>query len=155
MSRRDRAGRRTISANEFFVAELTTALEDDEMLREIHLPKAEDGSRAAFAEIGSHFGGLAIIGVAAQVTGGAGRACSRVSLAATGAGDRPMRLPSAEAILIDEVLSGPTIEAAAEAAITDVDPFGDLHATAHWRRRAVVAMVARALGEIASRDGTR
>lgn len=148
-------GRRTLLADDFFVAELTTALDSDEMLRQIRVPKAPDGSHAAFAEIGSHFGGLAIIGVAAQVTEDAGGACGRVAMAATGAGDRPMRLPSAEAILNGEVLSPSVIEAAAEAATNDVDPFGDLHATAHWRCRAVVAMAAQALEQISSRDDRR
>jgi CO/xanthine dehydrogenase FAD-binding subunit len=148
-------GRRAVPAREFFLAELTTALEADEMLREIRLPKAGDGTRAAFAEIGSHFGGLAIVGVAAQVERDASGTCFKASLAATGAGERPLRLASAEAALAGEVLGPPVIAAAAEAAAADVDPFDDLHATAHWRRRAVIAMVARALGEIASTDDGR
>ena len=60
-------GRRTVPATEFFLAELTTALEPDEMLCEIRFPEAPAGSRAAFAEVGSHFGGLALVSVAAQV----------------------------------------------------------------------------------------
>ena len=142
-------GRRAVPATEFFLAELTTALEPDEMLREIRFPKAPSGSRAAFAEIGNHFGGLALVGVAVQVDLDSTGRCAAAALAATGAGERPARLPSAEAVLMDEVLEEQAIAEASEAAAGDVEPLADLHATAHWRRRAVVAMAARALREIA------
>jgi len=144
-------GQRSIAARDFFIAALATALEPDEMLREIRLPKAPAGAHAAFAEIGNHVGGLAIVGVAAQVEMDPAGACKTAVLAAIGAGDRPLRLSSAEAALASEVLTDASIEAAAEAATGDVDPFDDLHATAHWRRRAIVAMVAQALGEIAGK----
>ena len=142
-------GRRAVPATEFFLAELTTALEPDEVLREIRFPKAPSGSRAAFAEVGSHFGGLALVGVAARVDLDSAGRCAAVALAATGAGERPARLFSAETVLMGEVLGEQVIAEASEAAAIDVDPLADLHATAHWRRRAVVAMTARALREIA------
>ena len=142
-------GRRAVPATEFFLADLTTALEPDEVLREIRFPKAPSGSRAAFAEIGNHFGGLALVGVAARVDLDSAGRCAAVALAATGAGERPARLSSAETVLMGEVLGEQVIAEASEAAAIDVDPLADLHATAHWRRRAVVAMTARALREIA------
>ena len=148
-------GRRTVPATEFFLAELTTALEPDEILCEIRFPKASPGSRAAFAEVGSHFGGLAIVGVAAQVDLDSAGRCTQVALAATGAGERPTRLSSTEAALTGEILEEHSIAEAAEAVAGDVEPLEDLHATAHWRRRAAVAMVARALHEIADEAGTR
>lgn len=143
-------GRRSIPVAEFFFAELTTALEPDEILREIRIPKANASTVAAFAEVGSHFGGLAIVGVAAQVELDAEGRCTTVALAATGAGERPTRLTSAEAMLFGEVLEERTIMEAAEAAAGDVDPLEDLHASAHWRRRAGVAMAAQALRQIAA-----
>ena len=143
-------GRRTILATEFFIAELTTALEPEEILCEIRFPKASDDARAAFAEVGSHFGGLAIVGVAGQMDISASGHCNKVALAATGAGERPMRLVSAEALLAGEILDERIIPDAAEAAAADVEPMEDLHASAHWRRRAVVAMTAQALREIAA-----
>ena len=148
-------GRRTVPATEFFFAELTTALEPDEMLCEIRFPEAPAGSRAAFAEVGSHFGGLALVGVAAQIDLDSAGRCTKAALAATGAGERPTRLSSTEAVLTGEVLEKQSIAEAAEAAAGDVEPLEDLHATAHWRRRAAVAMAARALHEIADEAGTR
>ena len=142
-------GRRAVPAAEFFLAGLTTALEPDEMLREIRFPKAPPGSRAAFAEVGNHFGGLALVGVAARVDLDSAGRCAAAALAATGAGERPARLSSAEAVLTGGFLEGRAIAEASEAAANDVEPLADLHATAHWRRRAVVAMAARALREIA------
>ena len=65
-------------------------------------------------------------------------------------GERPTRLTSAEAMLSGEVLEERTIIEAAEAATADVDPLEDLHASAHWRRRAAVAMAAQALRQIAA-----
>ena len=146
-------GRRTVPATEFFFAELTTALEPDEMLCEIRFPEAPAGSRAAFAEVGSHFGGLALVGVAAQIDLDSAGRCTKAALAATGAGERPTRLSSTEAVLTGEVLEKQSIAEAAEAAAGDVEPLEDLHATAHWRRRAAVAMAARVLHEIADEAG--
>lgn len=142
-------GCRTVSAANFFLGELTTTLEPDEILREIRFPKVGRNTTATFAEIGSHFGGLAIVSVACQIRRDTAGRCQKVRLTATGVGDRPTRLFSAESILIGEVLNDCAVVAASEASTKDVDPSSDLHASAHWRRRAVVAMLRQVLNEAA------
>jgi carbon-monoxide dehydrogenase medium subunit len=145
-------GRRSIAADDFFLAELSTALAPDEMLAEIRFPAAPPGSRAAFAEVGNHLGGLALVGVAGQATlDGDGRIAT-VVLAATGAGERPIRLRGAEATLVGEIPAA-AAAAAADAAAGEIAPYDDVHASAHWRRRAVAAMVNAVLEDIAGRVG--
>lgn len=138
-------GERRIAAAEFFDGPLSTVMEADELLTEIVVPKAPDGSGSAFVEIARRHGDFALAGVAAQVTPGGGPG---VRLAACGAGPGPMRLRKAEAALRD----GCGAEDAARAAAAEVDPDDDLHASASYRRRLVGVMTKRAVATAMKRS---
>lgn len=138
-------GERRIAAAEFFDGPLSTVMEADELLTEIVVPKAPDGSGSAFVEIARRHGDFALAGVAAQVTPGGG---ASVRLAACGAGPRPLRLARAEAALRD----GCSAEDAARAAAAEVDPGDDLHASAAYRRRLVGVMTKRAVATAMKRS---
>jgi aerobic carbon-monoxide dehydrogenase medium subunit len=63
-----------------------------------------------------------------------------------GVGDRPMRLPSVEAVLNGARVDGDVIARAAAATSAAVEPQDDIHASAAYRRSLVGTMVERALG---------
>ena len=65
----------------------------------------------------------------------------------------PVRLGGAEATLVGETPGAELHAAAAEAAAREVDPVGDLHGSAPYRRDLVRAMVARALAQGAGAPG--
>lgn len=138
-------GTRRIAAAEFFDGPLSTVMEADELLTEIVVPKAPDGSGSAFVEIARRHGDFALAGVAAQTTPGAG---SSVRLAACGAGPGPLRLTKTEAALRD----GCSAEDAARVAAAEVDPDDDLHASAAYRRRLVGVMTKRAVATAMKRS---
>ena len=140
-------GRRTVTPQDFYIAELTTAIEAGDMLREIRIPKLASDTKTAFVESGNRQEGLAIAGVACTLRLNGGAAYESISLAAIGVGSGPVKLVSAEQLLIGQQVSEGLIEEAAEAAINDIDPRDDIHASSHYRTRLTVALVKRALDQ--------
>ncbi|MEE8334246.1 MAG: xanthine dehydrogenase family protein subunit M [Alphaproteobacteria bacterium] len=145
-------GQRRVAAGDFFQGALTTAIEPDELLAEIVVPKAPAGSGSAFVEIARRRGDFALAGVAAQVTLSGGDVTG-VRLAACGVGDGPVRLVDAERIILRDGLGEKAVKAAGRAAADEVDPTGDLHASADYRCRLAGIMVMRALTTASMRAG--
>ena len=141
-------GERRIPAAGFFDGVMTTTLAPDEILTAIAVPKAPPGSGWAFVELSRRHGDFALAGVAAQIAC-AGDALTDIRLAACGAGPGPVRLKDAEAAVRagfrNGGLSGDALDAAARAAAAEVDPDGDAHATAAYRRKLAGVMTRRAL----------
>jgi len=144
-------GRRSIPAGAFFLGDLTTALEPDEMLREIRFPVAPAGVRTAFVEASNRHHDLALVGIAAQLELDAGGACRSARLAAVGIGPAPVRLRQSEARLIADPLTDAAIAETARLALDGVEPEGDMYATAAYRRRVMVGLVERAVREALGR----
>ncbi|NKB19945.1 MAG: xanthine dehydrogenase family protein subunit M [Alphaproteobacteria bacterium] len=143
-------GERRIKAAAFFEDVLTTALEPDELLTEIIVPKAPPGSSSAFVEIARRHGDFALAGVAAQITF-ANNAPADVCLAVCGAGSTASRLTTAEEIILQDGVGVEAVKAASAAAAASVDPMSDLHASADYRRRLVGVMTTRALEKVVQR----
>ncbi len=80
----------------------------------------------------------------------AGR-CTDARLALIGAGPTPVRVRQAEAVLNGELAQEELFEAAAHEAGTEVEPEGDIHASAAYRRHLVTVLVSRALAQAAAR----
>ena len=66
-------------------------------------------------------------------------------IGAAGVGTIPVRLPHAEAAIIGGSLDPAEVEMAAEVARAEVDPSGDIHGSADYRRDLVRALIRRAL----------
>jgi CO/xanthine dehydrogenase FAD-binding subunit len=118
-------GDRTLGADEFFVATLTSAAEPDELLVEIEVPPMAEGARSAFVEYAPTHGDFAVAGAAVV------RAPGACAIALLGAGPKPMRARAAEAALNDG-----SPEAAALAAEGIGDP---------WKRALTEALVREAI----------
>lgn len=143
-------GERHIPASDFFDGVLSTALEPDEILTEIRVSKPPPGSGAAFVEIARRHGDFALAGVSAQVTLD-GETVTDVRLAACGVGPAPIRLSKAEAAIRQDGLTDAALAAADRAAAGEVDPDGDVHATAAYRRKLAGVMTRRALTQAVNR----
>jgi CO/xanthine dehydrogenase FAD-binding subunit len=138
------AGDRTIAAADFFFTQLTTALAPTELLTEVWFPASPPGSGSAWIELARRHGDYALVGVAAVVTL-AGDRIEAARLALTGVGDRPARARDAEARLAGESLTPGVLADAVEAVRRAIDPGGDIHATAAYRRHVSGVLVARAV----------
>ena len=139
------SGERTIGANEFFRGVFTTALRPDEVLMEVLVPLAPEGSGAAYVKFPHPASGYAVAGVAAYLAPDGAR------VGITGISAIPYRASAVEQALAEDP-NLDDIAAAAALAADDVDVTGDLFASSGYRaqlarvctRRAVEMAAARA-----------
>ncbi len=131
---------RRMPASAFFVTAMATALQPGELLVAVHLPRPPRGSGSGFAEFSRRHGDFALAAAAVIVS----EAAAHARVVVTGTGSGPVRVAAAEQVLLAADFS-PTAAAAVSGAVsTAVDPSGDLHAPAWYRRRVLGVMAARA-----------
>ncbi|HTD76990.1 MAG TPA: xanthine dehydrogenase family protein subunit M [Chloroflexota bacterium] len=146
-------GERSVPAEEFFSGYLTTTLEPDELLTEIHVPGVPPRTGNAFVEVARRSGDFAICGAAALVTlNGSGR-CDRVRIALCGVGTGPVRARRVEEALVGEVPGGSGLVDAAQRVVDEIDPPSDIHGSAAYRRKLAAVVVRRAVELAAQRAG--
>jgi CO/xanthine dehydrogenase FAD-binding subunit len=142
---RGRSGERLIAAADFFKGLLETAIEPDELLTEIRLPRWPDGAGWGFVEFSRRHGDFAICGIACVVALAPDGSTTQAWLTAFGVEPCPKRLAQAEAALRDERPKEAHIVQVAKLAATEVDPMGDRQASPDYRRHLVEVLVERAL----------
>jgi aerobic carbon-monoxide dehydrogenase medium subunit len=138
------SGTRVIPARTFFEGIMTTALHEDELLREVRLPILPKGTFVGFAEYSRRAGDYAIAMAVASYRLKNG-IMSDMHIAVGGAEAMPRRIPEAERTLIGRAPNLGTFQAAAHEARKAVDPLDDPSVPADYRRGVVRAMVTRAL----------
>lgn len=145
---RNQKGERWIPAGEFFIGSFTPALEADELLVEINLPRLPERSGWSLMEVARRHNDFALVGVAAVVTLDKKGNCESARMAFLSAGDRPMEAHRAAELLKGQKPTAEVIRAAAEkASSADIEPGGDIHATAEFRRHLANVLTRRALDE--------
>ncbi len=143
---RSQKGERWVPAGEFFVGSFTSALEPEELLVEINLPHLTERSGWSLMEVARRHNDFALVGVAAVVTLDENGNCETARMAFLSAGDRPMEAHQAAELLQGQAPTAEVILAAAEkASSADIDPGGDIHATAEFRRHLANVLTRRAL----------
>jgi len=145
------SGRRTVQSDDFFVTYLTTTAAPDELLTEVWLPRLPPRTGHAWLELAQRHGDYALVGVGASVTLAADGTIADARLALTGVGPVPVRARAAEARLRGERPSPGLLAEAARLVADGVEPEGDIHATAEYRRHIAGILSGRAL-ERAIRD---
>ena len=148
---RSRTATRAIPAATFYTGLFSTALGSGELLVEVAIPPGPPGSGTAFVEVARRHGDFALVGVAAQITLDQKGQCAQARIALLSVGDGPVLAANAAAVLKGRTVDAPAIEEAARAAETDVDPPGDIHASAAYRRHLARVLVGRALQKAAQR----
>lgn len=114
-------GERVISALEFFTGFFSTALEEGEIVTEIHLPKPSAGTATAYRKFMQPASRFAIVGCAASVQVEKG-VISAANLAFTGVSDAAFLDEGVSSALIGKPATLETIEVAANVAAE-----GDMH----------------------------
>lgn len=142
-------GERQIPAAAFFETVMTTALADDELLREVRLPLLPNDTKFGFQEFNRRAGdfGIAMVLVTYRLEGGV---IVDPHIGVGGAEDRPRRVAAAEAILTGKAPDDMTFREAADAAAAEMDAMEDNNTSAAYRRDLVATLTRRAL-EQASR----
>jgi len=127
--------RRRVAADDFFVGTWTTAAEPDELVVGAHFPVWPSGSGFAVEEVARRHGDFALAGVACAVAAG------RAGIALFGVGSTPVHARAAE----EALLAGAPPADVAEAAVRDLDPPSDVHASGTTRARIARHLVERAV----------
>jgi aerobic carbon-monoxide dehydrogenase medium subunit len=138
-------GERQIGAADFFTGFFETALNPDEVLTEIRVPKS-NGAGWSYQKFHRRAQDWAIVGVAAVLSKSNG-GYSNAAIGLTNMSDRPMRASETERLLVE---SG-DVEAASGAADSGTSPPSDTFASAEYRQHLVKVLVRRAVEEAASR----
>jgi carbon-monoxide dehydrogenase medium subunit len=140
-------GARSVAAGDFFAGPHATAVAADELLVEVRFPTDPSGSRCAFVEFGRRPGDVAIVGVAVMIVANADGAITEARIAISSVAPTPIRVGTAEHLLVGHVISPALFEASAELAARDLDPPTDLNGSAPYRRHLTRVLVRRALIE--------
>jgi CO/xanthine dehydrogenase FAD-binding subunit len=141
-----RTGSRSIAADDFFVGLFATALEPVELLTAVEIPNAAARTGYGFQEVSRRHGDFALVGVAATVTLDTNGRCAEARIALLSVGDRPTLAGHAAAVLKGQTPSTGVIAASAHAAAhQDIDPPGDIHASAAYRRQLANVLTRRVL----------
>jgi CO/xanthine dehydrogenase FAD-binding subunit len=129
---RSSRGEREIAAADFFLGHFTNALEPDELVVDALWPRPAKGTGWAFEELAQRHGDFALCSAAAVVHG------EDLRVAVGAVVDRPTVLE------VDPDRPG-------ESAAAQVDPFGNLHASAAYQRNLVRVLVERAVARARER----
>ena len=144
-------GERVISAEEFFVEMLTTALQPGEVLREIRIPTPPERTGQSYMKRPHPASGFAVVGVAVSITLGADGKCSSAGVGITGVAAKAYRAAQVESALVGAAPDEQTAASAASHAAEGVDANGDLYASAEYRSHLAQVYTRRAIAEAAGR----
>ena len=140
-----RRGERWIDVNDLVLGYYQTAIAADELIADVHVPAQPADARTWYEK----FTALSAddwptVGVAVWYLVAGGR-IAEARVAVSAATERPVRVPSAEAILTGAALDEATFREAADAAADAVEPLADIRGSAAYKREMVRVHVRRAL----------
>ena len=139
------AGARRLPLDRFFRGPGQTALAAAELLVWLEFPRKHAGWAVRYERLDVRRAmDIAIAGVALALRLD-GRRVAEARLALGAVAPTPLRVPAAEAALVEGGLRPAAVERAAELAMAAARPIGDVRATAEYRREMVGALVRRAL----------
>jgi carbon-monoxide dehydrogenase medium subunit len=132
-------GRRTIPASELYVGPLESSLAHDELAIYADFPALAPGAGVGFEEIARRHGDYALVGAAALVEG------ERVQVGYLSVSDVPT--------VVD--LSGVADDDLGDAALAQLEPGDDIHATAAYRAQLVRVLTGRVVRAARKHGGGR
>lgn len=144
-------GKREIAADDFFLDLFTTALEPNEVVTEIRVPKLPAHSGSAYEKLANRASHYAVAGSAVVVTLNADGTCASASVVITGASVKPTRASAVEAALVGKKLDEATIAAAASHAADGLELVEDIHGSKAYRAQMTTVVTKRALARAVER----
>ncbi len=139
------SGRRTVAAADFFRGIMTTALEADEMLSEIRLPRLQAHTRFGFHEVSRRKGDFAL-SAALAILRIEDERIAEARLVLAGTEVHPRRLTTGEEMLLGQAPSDSLFAATAREVAASLDPLTDNEVDADLRRRLAANELMLALG---------
>lgn len=144
-------GERTIPADQFFVDLFTTALQPDEVLTEIAIPKPAPRTGMAYEKFANPASGYAVVGAAAVVTLGDDGRISAARVGVTGAGPYAVRRTEVEQALVGQEPTTEVIKQASQRASEGMTFNSDVFASEEYRAHLTRVFVGRAVAKAVQR----
>jgi len=146
-------GERAVPAAEFFVGALTTALAPGELVIGVRLPVLGPRTGYAVEEFSRRAGDFAVVAAVAVMELSPAGDIARARVALGGVGSVPQRLPALEAALAGGRPDADRLRREALETSDALEPEGDVHASAAYRRHLARILTARALARAAAAAG--
>jgi carbon-monoxide dehydrogenase medium subunit len=143
-------GERTIPLQEFITDAYTTALDHDELVREVVVKVPEKGSGGAYLAFKRSAPVYPTASAAVQLTV-EGDVCKDAAIVLGCVGLVPVRVTEAEKALRGRSIDGKALGAVTEAARAAADPQPDMRGSAEYKKSLVSALVKRAIEAAARR----
>lgn len=136
---------RRVPLVDFLVGPMATVRELDEILVRIEVPVQPDGTILAYRKIVFYERPAASVAVRLTVEGGR---VGSASVVVGSVGERPLIIGEAEAALVGVRVtdSSEAVEAAAAAAASGCDAYGDINGSEEYKRHLVAVLTRRAIG---------
>ena len=136
-------GTRTIAAADFFVDLFTTAMEENEILTEIRVPKRSGWGAhyEKFVRV-AHQWPIVAVAAAVKVDGGT---ISEARVGLTNMGSTPLRARAVEEALVGQQATEDAVRTAAAAAAEGTHPPSDLNGDADYRKHLATVLTRRAV----------
>jgi CO/xanthine dehydrogenase FAD-binding subunit len=150
---RDRGSDAEIAAADFFVGPMVTVLPLTAVLTAVRFPVWAGRVGVGFHEMSSRRSDFAFASAAAQVALAADGTCARLAVGVGAATEFPLRLTAVEQALTGTRPTLAAIRAAVSAALADISPMADLHASADYRRRVAHSLAVRAITDAVAEAG--
>jgi carbon-monoxide dehydrogenase medium subunit len=135
-------GERAIPATDFFESAFATNLLPEEVLTRVRIEVLPPQTRTGFSEFARRAGDFALV-AASFMAEMDGDVIAEARIALGGVSDVPVRCLEAEQFLVGEEPTVEVIQAVAEAAASNVEPYADIHGSSEYRRDLVRALVGR------------
>jgi carbon-monoxide dehydrogenase medium subunit len=137
-----------ILASEFFIGPMMTALPAAACLTAVRFPVWREARVGiGFHEISARRSDFAFASAAAQVALDEDGRCRRLALGIGAVTPSPMRLDAVGQAMEGTRLETARVREAVTAALRDIEPLSDLHASADYRRRVAGSLAVRAIAD--------
>ncbi len=147
-------GSRVIELHKFFLDYFEHALETNELLAEVQLPKLPSRSASAFLKLETNANDLALLNVGVRITLDESGVCREARVVAGGGvGKVPVRAASCENVLKGQRPSRQLLNESAQVVSRDIHPVSDHRASAQYRTAVAKVFVRRALNQAIARLG--
>jgi carbon-monoxide dehydrogenase medium subunit len=138
-------GKGSIQAKDFFIDYFLTALQPNEFLTEIRIPRLPDRTGSVFLPFKLLAVDFPTASIAARVTLGEDETCEDVRMVFGSLGRIPFRAKRAEGKLKGKKLEDKTIGEAAKAVLKEIDPISDLRGSADYKKELSRVLTEQAL----------
>jgi carbon-monoxide dehydrogenase medium subunit len=138
-------GERTVSLDDFYLGVRKTVMQDDEMLVDISFPALTESQRGTFIKVGLRRAqAIAVINVAIVLDLNV-RSIESASITMGAVSPTIIHAKEAEEYLVGKELTEETIAEAANLAMAESRPIGDIRGSAEYRREMIRVNTARGL----------